>query len=50
MPGSVVILAFKIWYAVKQNVQDKGDAFFNEDVKGFELPGDSVPSKTSPEP
>jgi len=38
--------AFKTWYAVKQNVQDKGDAFFNEDVKGFELPGEAVPSKT----
>lgn len=32
--------AFKTWYAVKQNVQDKGDAFFNDQVKGLELPGD----------
>ncbi len=31
--------AFKIWYAIKQNLQDKGDAFFNSDVKGFEIPG-----------
>lgn len=31
--------AFKIWYAVKQNLQEKGDAFFNSDVKGFEIPG-----------
>jgi len=38
--------SFKIWYAVKQNVQDKGDAFFNEQVKDFELPGDAAPSKT----
>ncbi len=38
--------AFKIWYAVKQNVQDKGDAFFNDQVKDFELPGDAAPSKT----
>jgi len=38
--------AFKIWYAVKQNVQDKGDAFFNEQVKEFELPGEAAPSKT----
>ncbi len=38
--------AFKIWYAVKQNLQDKGDSFFDSDVKGFELPGDTVPSKT----
>jgi hypothetical protein len=37
--------AFKVWYAVKQNVQDKGDAFFNENVKEFELPGEAVPSK-----
>src|SRR3954453_6884131 len=38
--------SFKIWYAVKQNVQDKGDAFFNESVKEYELPGDAAPSKT----
>lgn len=37
---------FKIWYGVKQNLQDKGDSFFDSDVKGFELPGETVPSKT----
>ncbi len=37
---------FKIWYAIKSNLQDKGDAFFNSDVKGAEIPGDAVPSKT----
>jgi hypothetical protein len=37
--------AFKTWYAVKQNLQDKGDPFFNESVKEYELPGDTVPSK-----
>lgn len=31
--------AFKIWYAIQQNLQQKGDAFFNDDVKGFEIPG-----------
>lgn len=31
--------AFKIWYAVKQNLQDKGDAFFTSDVKDLEIPG-----------
>ncbi len=36
---------FKIWYAVKQNLQDKGDAFFNDQVKEFELPGDTTPNK-----
>jgi hypothetical protein len=36
---------FKIWYAVKQSLVDKGDAFFNSDIKGAELPGDAVPSK-----
>jgi hypothetical protein len=38
--------AFKTWYAVKQNIQDKGDAFFNDQVKDFELPGEASPSKT----
>ncbi len=37
---------FKIWYAIRQNLQDKGDAFFDSDVKGFEIPGEAVPSKT----
>ncbi len=37
---------FKIWYAVKQNLQDKGDGFFDSDVKDREIPGDAVPSKT----
>jgi hypothetical protein len=36
---------FKVWYAVKQNLQDKGDAFFTSSVKDFELPGEAVPSK-----
>ncbi len=31
--------AFKIWYAVKQSLQDKGDAFFNSDIKDAEIPG-----------
>lgn len=31
--------AFKIWYAIKQSLQDKGDAFFNSDVKDAEIPG-----------
>jgi hypothetical protein len=31
--------AFKIWYAIKQNLQDKGDAFFDSDVKETEIPG-----------
>jgi hypothetical protein len=31
--------AFKIWYAIKQSLQDKGDAFFDSDVKGAEIPG-----------
>ena len=31
--------AFKIWYAVKQNLQDKGDPFFDSDVKDTEIPG-----------
>lgn len=31
--------AFKIWYAVEQSLQQKGDAFFNTDVKDAEIPG-----------
>jgi hypothetical protein len=31
--------AFKMWYAVKQNLQDKGDAFFTSDIKDVEIPG-----------
>jgi hypothetical protein len=31
--------AFKIWYAIKQNVQDKGQGFFDSDVKDLEIPG-----------
>ena len=39
--------AFKIWYAVQQNlVGDQGQSFFDKSVKGLEIPGDSVPSKT----
>ncbi|MBV8073581.1 MAG: hypothetical protein JO270_27045 [Acidobacteriaceae bacterium] len=30
---------FKIWYAVEQSLQQKGDAFFNSDVKDAEIPG-----------
>lgn len=30
---------FKLWYAIKQNLQDKGDSFFNSDVKEVEIPG-----------
>ena len=37
---------FKVWYAVKQSLQDKGDAFFNSSVKEFDLPGEAVPSKS----
>ena len=37
---------FKVWYAVKQNLQDKGDTFFTSSVKELELPGESVPSKS----
>jgi hypothetical protein len=36
---------FKVWYAVKQSLQDKGDAFFTSSVKEYDLPGESVPSK-----
>jgi hypothetical protein len=36
---------FKVWYAIKQNLQDKGDAFFQSDVKPYEIPGEAVPSK-----
>lgn len=31
--------AFKIWYAIKSSLQDKGDAFFNSDIKDAEIPG-----------
>jgi hypothetical protein len=37
---------FKVWYAIKQNLQDKGDTFFQSDVKPYEIPGEAVPSKT----
>ncbi len=37
---------FKIWYAIKQNLQDKGDAFFNSDVKDLDVPGGSEGVKT----
>jgi len=37
---------FKIWYAVKTSLQEKGDAFFNSDIKGAELPGETVPNKS----
>jgi hypothetical protein len=36
---------FKVWYAIKQNLQDKGDAFFSSSLKEVDVPGDSVPSK-----
>ncbi len=39
--------AFKVWYVIKQNLTgDQGESFFNSSVKGAEIPGDSVPSKT----
>lgn len=31
--------AFKIWYAIKSSLQDKGDAFFASDIKDAEIPG-----------
>lgn len=31
--------AFKIWYAVEQSLQQKGDSFFSSDVKDAEIPG-----------
>ena len=31
--------AFKIWYAIKQNLQDKGDPFFTSDIKDVDIPG-----------
>lgn len=31
--------AFGMWYAIKQSLQDKGDAFFESDVKDAEIPG-----------
>ena len=37
---------FKVWYSIKQTLQEKGDAFFNGDIKDVELPGETVPSKT----
>ena len=36
---------FKVWYAIKQSLQDKGDAFFNSSLKEADVPGESVPSK-----
>lgn len=38
--------AFKIWYAVKQSLQDKGDAFFESDVKDAEIPGGAGGAKS----
>jgi hypothetical protein len=38
--------AFKIWYAIKQNLQEKGDAFFASDVKEVEVPGGAEGVKT----
>jgi hypothetical protein len=39
--------AFKIWYIIKQNLTgDQGPNFFASSVKGAEIPGDQVPSKT----
>ncbi len=37
---------FKLWYAIKQNLQDKGDSFFNSDVKDVEIPGGAEGVKT----
>ena len=31
--------AFKMWYAVKQNLEDKGSGFFDSDIKDVEIPG-----------
>lgn len=36
---------FKVWYAIKQQLQEKGDAYLNSDLKDVEIPGDAVPSK-----
>jgi hypothetical protein len=30
---------FKIWYAIKQSLQDKGQSFFDSDMKDAEIPG-----------
>jgi hypothetical protein len=38
--------AFKIWYAIKQSLQDKGDAFFQSDLKDAEIPGGAEGVKT----
>ena len=38
--------AFKIWYTIKQGLTTQGDSFFSSTVKGFEVPGESVQSKT----
>jgi hypothetical protein len=40
--------AFKIWYAIKQNLTDptKGDSFFTSDVKDVEIPGGAEGVKT----
>jgi hypothetical protein len=38
--------AFKIWEGIKQGLTTQGDSFFSGNVKGFEVPGESVPSKT----
>jgi hypothetical protein len=38
--------AFKIWYAIKQSLQDKGDAFFGSDIKDAEIPGGAEGVKT----
>jgi len=38
--------AFKIWYVIKQSLQDKGDAFFESDVKDAEIPGGAAGVKT----
>jgi hypothetical protein len=31
--------AFKIWYAIKQSLQQQGDTFFNSNLKDAEVPG-----------
>jgi hypothetical protein len=31
--------AFKIWYAIKQSLQQQGDSFFNSNLKDAEVPG-----------
>lgn len=37
--------AFKIWYAIKQSLQEKGDSYLANDLKNVEIPGESVPDK-----